>query len=503
MAHIRSQDFIHSISNALQYISYYHSPDFIKAMSLAYRNEQSVPAKDAMLQILTNSKMSALGHRPICQDTGMVVVFIEVGMQVQWNTNQSIEEMVNKGVSQAYLNRDNPLRASMVSDPAGKRINTKDNTPAITHVKIVQGNKVNVSIAAKGGGSENKAQFVILNPSDSVVDWILEKIPQMGAGWCPPGVLGVGIGGSAEKAMLLAKEALMEPIDIQDLINRCPNTRIEELRIELYNKINALGIGAQGYGGLTTVLDVKILDYPTHAASLPVAIIPNCAATRHVHFELDGHGEANFIPPDLDLWPQESWSPQANVKHVDLQKITKEDLKGWKVGELLLLSGKLLTARDAAHKKIAKILDSHEKLPVDFTNRFIYYVGPVDAVSNEITGPAGPTTANRMDQFLAMMYGLGMMGSIGKAERGAGAVHEIKKHNSVYLSAVGGAAYLVSKAITSSKIVAFPELGMEAIYEFEVQNMPVMISVDARGESIYEYALNHWKNKSISLKEFL
>jgi len=503
MVHIRSQDFIQSISNALQYISYYHSSDFIKAMTSAYRNEQSIPAKDAMLQILTNSKMSALGHRPMCQDTGMVVAFIEVGMQVQWDSNQSIEEMVNKGVSHAYLNRDNPLRASMVSDPAGKRINTKDNTPAITHVKLVQGNKVSVSIAAKGGGSENKAQFAILNPSDSIVDWILEKIPQMGAGWCPPGVLGVGIGGSAEKAMLLAKEALMKPIDIQDLINRGPNTRIEELRIELYNKINALGIGAQGYGGLTTVLDVKIQDYPSHAASLPVAIIPNCAATRHVHFELDGKGEADFVPPNLDLWPKESWSPHTNVKHIDLQKITKEDIKNWKVGELLLLSGKLLTARDAAHKKIAKLLDSSEKLPVNFTNRFIYYVGPVDPILNEVTGPAGPTTANRMDQFLAMMYDLGIMGTIGKAERTEEAINEIKKHNSVYLSAVGGAAYLVSKAITSSKVVAFPELGMEAIYEFEVENMPVMVSVDEKGKSIFSEAPKQWKNKSIPIREFL
>lgn len=352
MVQIRSRDFIQSISSALQYISYYHSPDFIKAMTLAYRNEESIPAKDAMLQILTNSKMSALGHRPICQDTGMVVVFIEVGMQVAWDSNQSIEEMVNQGVSQAYMNRDNPLRASMVTDPAGKRVNTKDNTPAITHVKLVQGNKVSVSIAAKGGGSENKAQFVILNPSESIVDWILEKIPQMGAGWCPPGVLGVGIGGSAEKAMLLAKEALMKPIDIQDLIKRGPNSRIEELRIELYDKINALGIGAQGYGGLTTVLDVKILDYPTHAASLPVAIIPNCAATRHVHFELDGEGEAKLIPPDLNLWPEESWSPKTNIKHIHLQKISREDLKDWKVGDLLLLSGKFLRQEMPHIKKL-------------------------------------------------------------------------------------------------------------------------------------------------------
>jgi len=503
MVQIRSRDFIQSISSALQYISYYHSPDFIKAMTLAYQNEKSIPAKDAMLQILTNSKMSALGHRPMCQDTGMVVAFIEVGIEVTWDSNQSIEEMVNQGVSQAYLSEDNPLRASMVRDPAGKRINTTDNTPAITHVKLVQGNKVSVSIAAKGGGSENKAQFVILNPSESIVDWVLEKIPQMGAGWCPPGVLGVGIGGSAEKAMLLAKEALMQPIDIQDLIKRGPISRIEELRIELYDKINALGIGAQGYGGLTTVLDVKILDYPTHAASLPVAIIPNCAASRHVHFELDGQGEANLIPPDLNIWPEESWSPKTNIKHIHLQKITREDLKDWKVGDLLLLSGKVLTARDAAHKKIATLLASKEKLPVDFKDRFIYYVGPVDAVANEVTGPAGPTTANRMDHFLPMMYSLGMMASIGKAERGDEAIHVIKNHNSVYLSAVGGAAYLVSKAITSSKIVAFPELGMEAIYEFEIENMPVMVSIDARGESIHRDAPKYWKNKSIPLKELL
>lgn len=503
MTTIKANDFIESISDALQYISYYHSPDFIKAMALAYRNEKSVPAKDAMLQILTNSKMSALSHRPICQDTGMVVAFIEVGMNVKWDAKQSIEEMVNLGVKRAYENKENPLRASMVSDPAGKRVTTRDNTPAITHVKLVQGNKVKVSIAAKGSGSENKAQFTVLNPSDSIVDWILEKIPKMGAGWCPPGVLGVGIGGSSEKAMLLAKESLMAPIDIQDLIKRGPSSKTEELRIELYDKINALGIGAQGYGGLTTVLDVKILDYPTHAASLPIAIIPNCAATRHIHFELDGSEAAKLTPPNLDLWPKESWTPNINAKKIDLQNIVQKDLMSWRAGDLLLLSGKLLTARDAAHKKIARLLKNKENFSVDLKNKFIYYVGPVNAIANEVVGPAGPTTSTRMDQFMEMILSLGILGTIGKAERGEEAVQEIKKHKSVYLSAVGGAAYLVSKAITSSKIIAFPELGMEAIYEFEVKDMPVMVSVDSTGESIYIEAPNQWKNKSIPLKKLV
>ena len=500
---IKKEDFIESISDALQFISYYHSEDFILSMREAYEKETSMPAKDAMLQILTSSKMSAMGQRPICQDTGIVIAFIEVGMDVEWVSDLSIEDMVNEGVKRAYTNKDNPLRPSIVSDPAGKRQNTKDNTPAVTHVKLIQGNKVHVSVSAKGGGSENKAQFTTLNPSDSIVDWVLKVIPEMGAGWCPPGVIGIGIGGSAEKAMLMAKESLMLPIDIQSLVNRGPKNKTEELRVELYNKINQLGIGAQGFGGLTTVLDVKIIDYPCHAASLPVALIPNCAATRHTHFILDGSGPAHFKIPDLNNWPQDVWAAQKDAKRVNLDTIDKASVKEWKEGDLLLLSGKLLTARDGAHKKIADLLKKGEALPkeINFQNKFIYYVGPVNAVRNEVIGPAGPTTATRMDPFMEMMLSeLGIMGTIGKAERGEEAIHTIKKYESVYLSAVGGAAYLVSKAITSSKVVAFPELGMEAIYEFEVKDMPVMVSVDSQGKSIYLEAPSRWKNKSIPLK---
>ncbi|MSQ81295.1 MAG: fumarate hydratase, partial [Candidatus Methylopumilus sp.] len=414
----------------------------------------------------------------------------------------SIEDMVNEGVKRAYTNQDNPLRPSMVSDPAGKRQNTKDNTPAVTHVKLIKGDKVNISISAKGGGSENKAQFTTLNPSDSIVDWVLKVIPEMGAGWCPPGVVGIGIGGSSEKAMIMAKESLMLPIDIQSLIKRGAKNKIEELRIELYNKINQLGIGAQGFGGLTTVLDVKIIDYPCHASSLPVALIPNCAATRHTHFILDGSGPAHFKIPDLSIWPKDVWAAQKEAKRINLDSIDKLSVKDWKEGDLLLLSGKLLTARDGAHKKISDLLKKGEPLPseINLKNKFIYYVGPVNAVGNEVIGPAGPTTATRMDQFMEMMLGeLGIMGTIGKAERGQETIQTIKKYESVYLSAVGGAAYLVSKAITSSKVVAFPELGMEAMYEFEVKDMPVMVSVDSRGKSIYSEAPSRWKNKSIPL----
>jgi fumarate hydratase class I len=499
---IKKEDFIESISDALQFISYYHSEDFILSMREAYEKETSVPAKDAMLQILTSSKMSAMGHRPICQDTGIVIAFVEVGMNVEWLSDLSIEDMVNEGVKRAYTSQDNPLRPSMVSDPAGMRQNTKDNTPAVTHVNLIRGDKVNISISAKGGGSENKAQFITLNPSDSIVDWVLKVIPEMGAGWCPPGVIGIGIGGSSEKAMLMAKESLMLPIDIQSLVKRGAKNKTEELRIELYNKINQLGIGAQGFGGLTTVLDVKIIDYPCHASSLPIALIPNCAATRHTHFILDGKGPAHFKIPDLNLWPQDTWAAQKDAKRINLDSIDKTSIEEWKEGDLLLLSGKLLTARDGAHKKIADLLKKGEPLPagINLKNKFIYYVGPVNAVRNEVIGPAGPTTASRMDPFMEMMLAeLGVMGTIGKAERSESAVQTIKKYQSVYLSAVGGAAYLVSKAITSSKIVAFSELGMEAIYEFEVKDMPVMVSIDTHGKSIYSEAPSRWKNKSIPI----
>jgi fumarate hydratase class I len=502
MALIKKEDFIESIADALQFVSYYHSEDFISSMREAYEKEKSIPAKDAMLQILTSSKMSALGQRPICQDTGIVIAFIEVGMDVTWLSDLSIEEMVNEGVKRAYTNKDNPLRPSMVLDPAGQRQNTKDNTPAITHVKIIKGDKVHVSISAKGGGSENKAQFTTLNPSDNIVDWVLKVIPEMGAGWCPPGVIGIGIGGSSEKAMLMAKESLMLPIDIHALFERGAKNKIEELRIELYNKINQLGVGAQGFGGLTTVLDVKIMDYPCHVASLPVALIPNCAATRHTHFILNGSGPAHFKIPNLDTWPKDIWSPQANAKRINLDSINKESIKEWKEGDLLLLTGKLITARDGAHKKIADLLKRGESLPaeINLKDKFIYYVGPVNAVHKEVIGPAGPTTANRMDQFMEMMHGkLGILGTIGKAERGKEAIQIIKKYESVYLSAVGGAAYLISKAIASSKVIAFPELGMEAMYEFEVKDMPVMVSIDTNGLSIYSESQAQWKNKSIPI----
>lgn len=503
MTKIKQEDFISSISDALQFISYYHSEDFIHSMREAYEKETSVPAKDAMLQILTSSKMSAMGQRPLCQDTGIVIAFVEVGMNVEWISDLSIESMVNEGVKRAYTNPNNPLRPSIVSDPAGKRQNTNDNTPAITHVKLITGDKVHISISAKGGGSENKAQFTTLNPSDNIVDWVLKVIPSMGAGWCPPGVIGIGIGGSSEKAMLMAKESLMCPIDIQALVNRGAKNRIEELRIELYNKINELGIGAQGFGGLTTVLDVKIMDYPCHTSSLPIALIPNCAATRHTHFSLDGKGPAHFKIPDLDAWPKDVWVAQKEAKRINLDSLNKASLKEWKVGDLLLLSGTLIAARDSAHKKMANLLEKGEPLPngINLKNKFIYYVGPVNAVRNEVIGPAGPTTATRMDSFMEMMLGkLGILGSIGKAERGEEAIEVIKEHASVYLSAVGGAAYLVSKAITSSKVIAFPELGMEAIYEFEVKDMPVMVSVNSQGNSIYIDAPRRWKNKSIPLK---
>jgi fumarate hydratase class I len=500
MATIKEADFIQSIADALQYISYYHPVDYIQALGRAYEAEESLPAKDAIAQILTNSRMCAEGKRPLCQDTGIVVAFVKVGMQVQWETTRTVEEMVNAGVRQAYLLPENKLRASIVSDPAGKRLNTKDNTPAVVHVSFVAGDKVEVSIAAKGGGSENKAKLAMLNPNDSIVDWILEVVPKMGAGWCPPGMLGIGIGGSAEKAVLLAKESLMAPIDMHALKARSHNNeklnKIEELRLEIFEKVNNLGIGAQGLGGLATVLDVKILDYPTHAASLPVAIIPNCAATRHVHFELDGRGVAELVPPDLKDWPNVHWQPSANALRVDLNTITQADIKTWQPGQTLLLNGKLLTGRDAAHKRIATMLQKGEQLPVDFTNRFIYYVGPVDAVRDEAVGPAGPTTATRMDGFTEMMLSqTGLLGMVGKAERGDETIASIAKHQSVYLTAVGGAAYLVSKAIKKAEVIAFADLGMEAIYEFTVQDMPVTVAVDSQGESVHKTGPAAWQEK--------
>jgi fumarate hydratase class I len=500
MATIKKTDFIQSIADALQYISYYHPADYIQALGKAYHAEQSPAAKDAIAQILTNSRMCAEGKRPLCQDTGIVVAFVKVGMDVQWqstseNTALDVEEMVNEGVRKAYLLPENKLRASIVSDPAGKRANTRDNTPAVVHVSIVAGDKVDVQIAAKGGGSENKAKLVMLNPNESIVDWILDVVPQMGAGWCPPGMLGIGIGGSAEKAMLLAKESLMAPIDMHELKARGANSRIEELRLEIFEKVNNLGIGAQGLGGLATVLDVKILDYPTHAASLPVAIIPNCAATRHVHFELDGSGVAELTPPDLSTYPDVHWAPSAQSKKVNLDMLSKAETSTWQAGETLLLTGKILTGRDAAHKRIAGMLAKGEKLPVDFTNKLIYYVGPVDAVGNEAVGPAGPTTATRMDDYTDMMLNTGLLGSIGKAERGDEALAVMATHQSVYLMAVGGAAYLVSKAIKKARVLAFEDLGMEAIYEFEVVDMPVTVAVSAKGEAVHKTGPALWQEK--------
>ena len=497
MTTIKQDDLIQSIADALQYISYYHPADYIKALTAAWKKEESPAAKDAMAQILVNSRMCAEGHRPICQDTGMVTAILKVGMNVRWDADMSLEEMVNEGVRQGYGNPDNVLRASVVSDPAGARTNTRDNTPAVIHTRIVPGDTVEISLAAKGGGSENKSKFTVLNPSGSLVDWVLNTVPTMGAGWCPPGMLGIGIGGSAEKAMLLAKESLMEHIDIHELMERGPSNRVEELRLELFEKVNALGIGAQGLGGLTTVLDVKIRDYPTHAASLPVAMIPNCAATRHVEFTLDGSGPAVLEPPRHSDWPEISLEG-GGARRVNIDKVTKEEIAGWKPGESLLISGKLLTGRDAAHKRIQDMRAKGESLPegVDFKNRFIYYVGPVDPVRDEVVGPAGPTTSTRMDQFSDMMLGeMGLMGMVGKAERGPTAIEAIKKHGAIYLMAVGGAAFLVSKAIRSSRMVAFEDLGMEAIREFEVEDMPVTVAVDTQGNSVHQSGPAEWRVK--------
>ena len=495
---IKQADLIESVAGALQYISYYHPVDYIQHLARAYQSEQSTAARDAIAQILTNSRMCAEGHRPICQDTGIVNVFLKVGMDVHWDGFKgSIDDAVNEGVRRGYLNPDNVLRASVVSPPEFGRKNTRDNTPAVIHTQIVPGATVEVIVAAKGGGSENKSKFVMLNPSDSIVDWVLKTVPTMGAGWCPPGMLGIGIGGTAEKAMLMAKEALMDEIDIYSLLARGPKTDEEKLRVELYEKVNALGIGAQGLGGLTTVLDVKIRMFPTHAASKPVAMIPNCAATRHAHFELDGSGPAYLDPPSLDLWPVVKWAPDYNKsRRVNLDTLTREEVASWKPGQTLLLNGRMLTGRDAAHKRIQDMLAKGEKLPVDFTNRVIYYVGPVDPVRDEAVGPAGPTTATRMDKFTEMMLAqTGLISMIGKAERGPVAIEAIRKHRSAYLMAVGGAAYLVAKAIKSARVVGFGDLGMEAIYEFEVKDMPVTVAVDATGTSVHQTGPREWQQK--------
>ena len=493
MTTIKQDDLIQSVADALQYISYYHPVDYIKNLAAAYEREESPAAKDAMAQILINSRMAAEGHRPLCQDTGIVTVFLKVGMNVRWDATLSLEDMANEGVRRAYNDPDNKLRASVLADPAGKRTNTKDNTPAVINVSIVPGDTVEVIVAAKGGGSEAKSKFAMLNPSDSIVDWVLKTVPTMGAGWCPPGMLGIGIGGTAEKAMLLAKESLMEHIDIQELIARGPQNRIEELRVELYEKVNALGIGAQGLGGLTTVLDIKIKDYPTHAANLPVALIPNCAATRHAHFTLDGSGPVALDPPSLEDWPKLTYD-SSKGRRVNLDTVTREEVMSWKPGEVLLLNGKLLTGRDAAHKRMVDMLNKGEPLPVDFKNRFIYYVGPVDPVRDEVVGPAGPTTATRMDKFTEQVLAqTGLLGMVGKAERGPAAIEAIKKHQSVYLMAVGGAAYLVSKAIKASRVVGFADLGMEAIYEFTVEDMPVTVAVDSAGTSVHQTGPKEWQ----------
>ncbi|PAT43351.1 fumarate hydratase [Vandammella animalimorsus] len=508
MTTITQDDLIESISAALQYISYYHPADYIQHLARAYEREQSPAAKDAMAQILTNSKMAAFGHRPICQDTGIVNVFLKVGMDVRWGGfTGSLEDAINEGVRRGYNHPDNTLRASVVADPHFARKNTRDNTPAVIVTEIVPGNTVDVTVAAKGGGSENKSKMVMLNPSDSLVDWVLKTVPTMGAGWCPPGMLGIGIGGTAEKAVLLAKQSLMEDLNMYELQAKAAKgeklSQVEELRLELYEKVNALGIGAQGLGGLTTVLDVKIAMYPTHAASKPVAMIPNCAATRHAHFVLDGSGPVYLTPPSLDVWPKVDWQPNTEQsQRVDLNTLTKEQVASWKPGQTLLLSGKMLTGRDAAHKRIQDMLAKGEKLPVDFTNRVIYYVGPVDPVGDEAVGPAGPTTATRMDKFTDMMLAnTGLIAMIGKAERGPAAIEAIKKHQSAYLMAVGGAAYLVSKAIKTAKVVGFEDLGMEAIYEFDVVDMPVTVAVDAGGTSAHITGPAEWQ-KRIASGEF-
>jgi fumarate hydratase class I len=502
MTVIREEDVITSVADALQYISYFHPMDYIRALGRAYELEESPAAKDAIAQILTNSRMCAEGHRPICQDTGIVVAFVKVGMNVSWQATKTVQEMVNEGVRRAYLHPENKLRASIVADPAFTRVNTRDNTPALVHIELVPGDHVEITVAAKGGGSENKAKFAMLNPSDSIRDWVVNTVPLMGAGWCPPGMLGIGIGGTAEKAMILAKEALMEPIDMAELKARGPKSSIEELRIELYDAVNDLGIGAQGLGGLSTILDVKILETPTHAASKPIGMIPNCAATRHAHVTLTGNGPAYMEPPNLAEWPQVHWTPDKASKPVNLDALTPAEVASWQPGDRLLLSGKMLTGRDAAHKRMADMLARGEALPVDFTNRVIYYVGPVDPVGDEVVGPAGPTTATRMDKFTEVMLAqTGLIAMIGKAERGPMGIEAIKRHKAAYLMAVGGAAYLVAKAIKASRVVAFEDLGMEAIYEFEVKDMPVTVAVDSEGTSVHQTGPADWKARIARAKQ--
>jgi fumarate hydratase class I len=495
MTTIREEDFVQSVADAFQFISYYHPVDYIKSLHEAYLREESPAAKDAMAQILINSRMAAEGHRPICQDTGIAIAFIRAGMNVRWDTKRSLEDLVNEGVRRAYTDKDNPLRASMLADPDGKRRSTGDNTPAVTHVELVPGDTVEVIVAAKGGGSENKSKFACLLPSDSIVDWVLSLVPTMGADWCPPGLLSLGIGGSPEKAMLIAKWGMMEPINIHELKARGPKTHAEELRLELFEKVNALGIGAQGLGGLSTVLDVKVSEYATHAASKPVALLPNCAATRHAHFVLDGSGPARLDPPSLDDWPKLTLD-LATSKRVNLDTITKAEIATWKSGDRLLLSGKLLTGRDAAHKRMVEMLARGEKLPVDLTNRFIYYTGPVDPVREEVVGPAGPTTSSRMDKFVEpVLSQTGLIGMVGKSERGPVAIESIRKHGAVYCIAVGGAAYLVSKAIRGSKVLAFEDLGMEAIREFDVKDMPVTVAVDSSGNAVHKTGPAQWRSR--------
>ena len=496
MTVIREDDLIDSVADALQFISYYHPIDFVQSVHQAYEMELNPAAKDAMAQILINSRMCATGHRPLCQDTGIVTVFVEVGMNVKWDAKQSLEEMINEGVRRAYTHPDNTLRASILEDPAGARRNTRDNTPAVIHTRLVSGDSVDIRVAAKGGGSENKAKLAMLNPSDSIVDWVLKTVPTMGAGWCPPGMLGIGIGGTAEKAAVMAKESLMDPIDIQSLRQRGPQSRAEELRLEIMDGVNRLGIGAQGLGGLTTVLDVKVMDFPTHAASLPVAMIPNCAATRHTHFTLRGDGPSLQTPPNLEQWPEVSWEAGDTARRVNLDTVTADDTHSWQPGETLLLSGTMYTGRDAAHKRMTQMLRDGEPLPVNLKGKFIYYVGPVDPVRDEVMGPAGPTTATRMDKFTDdILAQTGLIGMIGKAERGPIAIEAIRKHGAVYLMAVGGAAYLVSKAITEARVVAFEDLGMEAIYAFTVRDMPVSVAVDSRGESVHITGPQVWQQR--------
>lgn len=497
MTAIKQDDLIQSVADALQYISYYHPVDFIQAVHEAYLREESPAARDAMAQILINSRMCATGHRPICQDTGIVTIFVKIGMNVRWDdATMGLDDMINQGVRQAYNLPENVLRASILADPAGKRTNTKDNTPAVIHYQMVPGDTVEFHVAAKGGGSENKSKMVMLNPSDSIVDWVVKTVPTMGAGWCPPGMLGIGIGGTAEKAAVLAKESLMDSIDIHELRKRGPQNRVEELRLEIMDKVNALGIGAQGLGGLTTVLDIKIKDYPTHAASLPVCMIPNCAATRHAHFTLNGSGPAILTPPPMDAYPDITWEVGTGVRRVNLDTLTPADVLEWKTGETVLLSGKMLTGRDAAHKRMVEMLNNGEQLPVDLKGRFIYYVGPVDPVRDEVVGPAGPTTATRMDKFTRQILDqTGLLGMIGKSERGPIAIEAIKDYKAVYLMAVGGAAYLVAQAIKKAEVLAFPEMGMEAIYEFEVQDMPVTVAVDTNGESVHITGPAIWQKK--------